>query len=533
MHHSGFLRPIWTHIIALGGPISELSRKRASLEERKQSVMNSKKLSTQIRLTPTFGQAEKKKASWISLTGLMLVSAVTQTLGVEPWNLPYARPAAYDYSPKYAANMQTYVKAVPGYFRDEMGKGWKFYKENFIQSNGLVNHRRLEGGPLIGQNEAVSEGQGYGMILAVLMNDQATFNRIFEAANSQMWDAGRKSLYKWRLPAGDQGAATVGDLDYALALVYADELQKAKFWDAYNKGGVTYGGRALESIKSIRQNMTASDHLLPGDNWGGDGVNNLNPSYFATAWMKVFNAYQKEVDFTPVINNAYTVLAKTPRYAQGQAPDWCNPSGQQSSQGGGKEYRGMGMLSDAIRTPYRIAADALWFNDSRAKAYCKNTIKTLTEYANANSRLLAAQMALYTDAGVAITDSKGAFDNVAMWSCAVLGADDVAYSGKALTSVLFSIITGTNLDFFGDSALQDHQFYYKQSLGLLGFALIGGQFPNLFADEKKAPVSLGDSRISARAQAMKNQSGLAFSIDALGRLQTTTAQTGKLVRSLP
>jgi hypothetical protein len=32
---------------------------------------------------------------------------------------------------------------------------------------------------------------------------------------------------------------------------------------------------------------------------------------------------------------------------------------------------------------------------------------------------------------------------------------------------------------------------------------------------------------------MKNQSGLAFSIDALGRLQTTTAQTGKLVRSLP
>jgi hypothetical protein len=129
--------------------------------------------------------------------------------------------------------------------------------------------------------------------------------------------------------------------------------------------------------------------------------------------------------------------------------------------------------------------------------------------------------------------SKGAFDNVAMWSCAVLGADDVAYSGKALTSVLFSIITGTNLDFFGDSALQDHQFYYKQSLGLLGFALIGGQFPNLFADEKKAPVSLGDSRISARAQAMKNQSGLAFSIDALGRLQTTTAQTGKLVRSLP
>src|SRR5690606_6486288 len=126
--------------------------------------------------------------------GLLALSAASAP-AAEPWNLPYARPTAYDYSTKYATNMQTYVKSVPNYFRDEMAKGWKFYKENFIQSSGLVNHKRLVNGSVVGTNEAVSEGQGYGMLLAVLMSDQATFNRVFEAANSQMWDNGRKSLF--------------------------------------------------------------------------------------------------------------------------------------------------------------------------------------------------------------------------------------------------------------------------------------------------------------------------------------------------
>lgn len=493
------------------------------------TVLSSGKVRLSVPRQPFSSKVSLGK--WVG-TGILAFSAVS-AFTAEPWNLPYARPAAYDYSAKYATNMQTYLKSVPNYFRDEMAKGWKFYKENFIQSSGLVNHKRIANGSTIGTNEAVSEGQGYGMLLAVLMSDQATFNRIFEAANSQMWDNSHKSLYKWSLPNGSLGAATDADLDYALALVYADELQKAGFWQAYNKNGITYGSRALESIKSIRQNMTASDHLLPGDNWGGDGINNLNPGYFATAWMKVFNAYQKEVDFTPVINNAYSVLAKTPRYAQGQTPDWCNTSGQQSSQGGSKQYRGMGMLSDAIRTPWRIAADALWFNESRAKTYCNNSMKTLTQYANANSRLLAAQMAEYTDGGQPITETAGSFSNVAMWSCAILGSDNTAYSGKALTSVLFAIITGTNLDFFGDSALQDHQFYYKQSIAMLGFALVGGQFPNLFADEKKDPVSIARAEPSTRLRALRNASGLSLGIDALGRLQGLEAPPRRLLRHLP
>lgn len=408
----------------------------------------------------------------------------------QPWNLPYGRPAGYDYTQYYAPNMNVYLSVKPDYFKSELQMAWGYWKQNFIMaSTGLVNHRRLVNNSLTGTNEAVSEGQGYGMLLGVLLNDQATFNKVFEAANTHMWDNGRKSYFKWTWPSGSQGAATDADLDIGLALVFADELQKAKLWQPYNKGGITYNSRAMEIIKSIRANMVSANHLLPGDNWGGDGVNNLNPSYFATAWLKVFNAYQKEVDFTAVIDDCYAVLAKVPRYGLGQAPDWCNPSGGQASQAGSKPEQGLGMLSDGIRTPWRIAMDALWFNDARAIAYCRNVQKTLTEYNNANLAMLAAQMSHYNRNGQTIVETRGSFDNVALWTSAVLGSKDTAFTRKATNSQIIGRISGTSLDYFGDVALQDDKFYYKQSIAMLGFAAIGGQFPNVLADAK-SPVGI-------------------------------------------
>ncbi|MBD3345720.1 MAG: hypothetical protein GF401_11725 [Chitinivibrionales bacterium] len=412
------------------------------------------------------------------------------TLSQANWNLPYSRPAAYDYSLYYSPELNDHLDGNPDFFKSEIAKGWTYYKSTFLMSNGLVNHQRLENNSLTGQNEAVSEGQGYGMILALLNNDQETFNTIFEAANTHMWNDSRQSYFIWNYPAGAQGAATDADLDIGIALVFADELQKKGLWESYSKNSVTYGSRALEIIKSIKANMTQDDYLLPGDNWGGDGTNNLNPSYFATAWLKVFNAYQNEVDFTPVIDKCYQVLNKMPRYDYGQAANWITPSGGNASFGD----RSMG--PDAIRTPWRIAMDALWFNDPRAIAYCKNSKGTLTEYNNTTSiNYMIAQMALYTESGQAVLESKGLCDNVAMWSCAILGSKDIGYSSKGLHPKVMGKIVGTSRDFFGSSSLQDEKYYYKQSLALLGFAAVGGQFPNIYADmqgsiEPPEPVTL-------------------------------------------
>ncbi|MBD3392564.1 MAG: hypothetical protein GF410_11145, partial [Chitinivibrionales bacterium] len=403
------------------------------------------------------------------------------------WNLPYQQPATYDYSSYYEDALATHVAANPDYFAQELATAWDYYKANYIMSNGLVNHMRLDPNTnqVIGTDHAVSEGQGYGMLLALLNNDQTTFNSIFEAANQYMWNTGSKSYYQWCWPGCGSGAATDADLDIGLALVFADKLQSEGLWQSYDQGGVTYHSRAMEIIRSIRNSMCTTDgYLLPGDSWGGDGINNLNPSYFATAWLKVFDEYQSEVSFDAVIDKCYSVLSNTGNYSKGQAPDWCNSSGGQT----GKNY---GMSNDGIRTPWRIAMDALWFNDARAKEFCYNSRNTITEYDNSDKRYQLAQMGLYESNGSTMIQQSNRCDAIAMWACGILGSQNIAYTTEGLNTFVIAAIVGTR-DYMGDGGMSDHKFYFKQSIAMLGFAAIAGQFPNMLADsfEPADPVQL-------------------------------------------
>jgi hypothetical protein len=142
------------------------------------------------------------RRSFLGGLGALLLGLGAAEAQTQPWNLPYTRPAAYNYTSLYAPTLKTYVDLNPGFFKSELQRAWTYWKANFMMANGLVNHKRLQGNTQIGANEAVSEGQGYGMLLAVLLNDQPTFNKIFEAANANMWDNGRKSYFKWSLPNG-------------------------------------------------------------------------------------------------------------------------------------------------------------------------------------------------------------------------------------------------------------------------------------------------------------------------------------------
>lgn len=411
------------------------------------------------------------------LTGLLLIPFFFM-LASASWNLPYQQGTQYDYSQYYDSSLIKSVAIQPDYFKESLAKGWTYYKANYIMSNGLVNHMRLVNNVVTGTNEAVSEGQGYGMILAVLNNDQTTFNTIFEAANKFMWDDNHKSYFIWAWPSGGSGAATDADIDIGLALVFADMLQKRNLWTAYTKTP-SYNTRAMDIIRSIRKNMTSSDYLLPGDNWQSNGINSLNPSYFATAWMKVFNSYQTEVSYTAVIDKCYQVLAaRSTQYNKGQAPDWTTSSGGTSSQGA------PGMGSDAIRTPYRIAMDAMWYNDSRAITFCKNAKNTLTSYTNTtNKKLVLAQMGQYDQNGAIVSSTAGLMKEISMWECAALGSKEPAFSKGCLTGTAIGLIVG-DYAFFGDYYKLDQDFYFNQSLGLLGFALISGQFPNIYEDLK-------------------------------------------------
>ncbi|MBN1601919.1 MAG: hypothetical protein JW915_09930 [Chitinispirillaceae bacterium] len=400
------------------------------------------------------------------------------------WLLPYPQLKKYDYSEYYDSVLVSRLSMKYIDPKAELAAAWEFYVDNFIMSNGLVKHLRMadDKKTVIGQNEAVSEGIGYGMLLAVICNDQTNFNKIFEAGNQYMWKGQSYACWSWANGNCVQGgAATDADLDIALALVFADKLQEYGYWNSYNKNGVTYKSRAEQTIAGIKTKMCNGDVLLPGDTWGGDGFNNINPSYFSVAAMRVFNDYQSTHDFTAVINKCYSILQATRNYNKGQAPDWCNTSGGQV----GKSY---GMSIEAIRVPWRIGLDALWFDDSKAIAYCKNTKNTLTKL---GSEDVFSQMIEYKADGTPdMTDPNRQADNferIACWSTAVLGSKDKAFAkGVFIKEISYDITGGTAQPYFG-TLNSDANFYYKQSLGMLGYATIFGLFGNVLDDLKNLP----------------------------------------------
>jgi len=96
------------------------------------------------------------------------------------WNMPYARPSKYNYSSYFSADINTYLAAYPAYFKTRLTSGWNYYKANYLMSTGLIMQMSGIG---VNTTTAVSEGIGYGLLLALINNDQATFNKIFAGAN--------------------------------------------------------------------------------------------------------------------------------------------------------------------------------------------------------------------------------------------------------------------------------------------------------------------------------------------------------------
>ena len=110
-------------------------------------------------------------------------------------------------------------------------------------------------------NDTVSEGMGYGMLAAVYMNDQTTFDGLWAFTKANL-DA--NGLMNWHLnadgaiAAGGAGSATDADEDIAFALLMASDQ-----W----KGG-TYLSDGVAMINAMRNNELFTDGSMQnGDAW--------------------------------------------------------------------------------------------------------------------------------------------------------------------------------------------------------------------------------------------------------------------------
>ena len=249
---------------------------------------------------------------------------------------------------------------------------YQAFKETTVTSEGAGGFLRVkkpDSGTVIGST--VSEGIGYGMILAAYFADQAVFDGLWRYEQSHL-DA--NGLMNWEIgpdnvvTAGGNGGATDGDVDMAWALVMADRQ-----WGGQGSLTKTYLAHAKELIEAIwthEVDHTRGEMLMAGDQWGSVDV--TNPSYFAPAYFRVFGKVSGQVDnWNKVIATNYTILEKSLNAASGNAsnglaPAWCDSSGKPVEAYAGAPLH---FQNDATRVPFRVGQDYCYSGEPRAKAY--------------------------------------------------------------------------------------------------------------------------------------------------------------------
>lgn len=199
-------------------------------------------------------------------------------------------------------------------------------------------------------NVTVSEGIGYGMLAAVYVGDQATFDGLWQYAKAHFDTRG---LMNWKIQSSGtvasdgMGSATDADEDMAWALIMASGQ-----WPTAG-----YLNAAKDLISALRTNVIAGDYTLkPGDAWGGS--NKTYPDYFSPAYLRVFKVVSADPIWDHVIDRNYDILAQVSGQ-YGLVPDSTTTTYALTD-----SYK-----YDACRTPWRIGMDYCFNGEARAKTY--------------------------------------------------------------------------------------------------------------------------------------------------------------------
>lgn len=346
--------------------------------------------------------------------------------------------------------------------------------------------------------DAVSEGQAYGMILALYAGDQKNFNRIWDAAETHLWNE-NTGFYDWRWNQGEViggGMATDADQDIALMLLFADSLVKKGMWTAHQSPKkVGYKARALRLLETLWGSaVTGNYNLAPGAGWGGDGF--VNPGYYSPASYKIFAMVDPDHDWNAVVDQCYAVLGRNPGAGLGMAPDWMVPDGSffDGSLGYNAYRQGRAMYKDAIRVHWRLSMDWLWFGDLRAKRLLDSAAAFIKTPDRANFYDLDGALIPVTDTFRLGSDelrSRREYSELTlgMWACAAFSSFGPEAMGPWVDSMLAFLPEGaqswgrpTDMDLPDRTGSTPNEQYFEQFLAWFGTATLAGRFSNVFDD---------------------------------------------------
>jgi len=307
-------------------------------------------------------------------------------------------------------------------------------------------------------NCTVSEGIGYGMMITVYADNPSDsahtmFDRLWAYYQSQTDGNG---LMNWQINgcsnAYKTGAATDGDLDVALALSMA-----YKQWN--DSKYLTAAQSILGKIWSHEVDQGA--YLFKPDD---QGTGNLyDPSYFAVGAARLFQTVDPTHTWSKVADNSLAFLAKTANSTTGLVPDWTDGNGSSVDHNGS----GTGNFGyDAVRTPWRVALDYLWFGTPASKSFLD---KISTWIIGTTAGVPTSIRVGYTTAGT-FTNAVNSVYTGAFVLSGVSDPADTAWirQGYARLLRLGPDATGTS--------------YFNDSWGLIDLLTLSGNFQNFWGN---------------------------------------------------
>jgi endo-1,4-beta-D-glucanase Y len=320
------------------------------------------------------------------------------------------------------------------------------WKVTFVNAAGAVFSPEQNG-------KIISEGIGYGMLIAAAMGDKPTFDKIWGWAKPKL----ANGLLGW--DNGSGGSATDADTDIAYAL-----LMGAKQW------GGTYAADGNAMAGAAKARDLDGDILKAGDSWGGD--TRYNPSYFSPGFYGAFGAAWSGVSAANygVLDACDTQFSGA---SDGLVPDWCQRSGAPMAPSGAQVTSGtlcpMGQACytyDAARTPWRIGYDVCTGGTAGSAYITRLLAKFNAAYENgARIDLMKAGWGSTGAALEAAVDNEMAFIGP-MGVAAMASASGTAMRDRAFRTVLDII-----------ERPEYYKTYYSTTLGILSLLMLSGNWP--------------------------------------------------------
>lgn len=267
--------------------------------------------------------------------------------------VPFGSNSSYAYGimPTNLPNTGTYGKGT------EVAAKYNAWKSAYIENCG-TDKARVK---FDNTSQTVSEGIGYGMLLAAYAADQDLFNRLWAYYKQHRNGNG---VMHWRINGCNnvdgQNGATDAELDAAMALIVANHQWPNKT-SPHN-----YKTDAVALINAIKTHeINASDFTFEnGDVWKPQC---RNPSYQAPGYARVFKVFMSEngqgndAFWNNVIQKTENLLINNAHATSGLATNWCTPAGPPNSSCSGSGTAPDKFGYDACRAPWRQATDFIWY----------------------------------------------------------------------------------------------------------------------------------------------------------------------------